>query len=230
MSIKSNVLRVQENIESACLRAGRSASDVALMAVTKYVDTARIAEALACGVHTLGENHAQELREKLTFYKQNACSVHFIGQLQTNKIKYVCGSADCIQSVDRSSLVQALEARAERLDCVQKILIQVNIGAERQKGGVEPEALEAFLDSVAGFTHLSVCGLMCIPPGCADSEEARPYFRRMYSLFVRMKDAYGSMPLTTLSMGMSHDYPVAIEEGATMVRVGTALFGQRHYV
>ena len=210
----------------ACQRSGRPESDVTLIAVTKYVGVDRIMEAVQAGVTEIGENRAQEFTEKLNFYKQNQIRAHFIGQLQTNKVKYVCGKADLIQSVDREPLFGAIHAYAQRNGLTQDILIEVNIGREAQKGGVMPEALEALTERIAGSDHVRLRGLMCVPPAI-EKEAVRPYFREMRDWFERLKRAFPELPIDTLSMGMSHDYDTAIEEGATTVRVGTAIFGPR---
>lgn len=215
---------VRENIALAAQRAGRNPASVRLMAVTKFVPIERIAEAADAGIRLIGENRAQEFSEKLNFYKQRDLEAHFIGQLQTNKVKYICGNADMIQSVDREALLSELERQAAKHGVMQPILIQVNIGSEPQKGGIAPDALFAFADTAASCPHLSVRGLMCVPPA-GEPESARPYFRRMYALWDKLRAALPSVD--TLSMGMSHDYPVAVEEGATLVRVGTAIFGPR---
>ena len=226
MSIAENLEKVRESMRLACQRSGRPESDVTLIAVTKYVDTARIFEAVQAGVTEIGENRAQEFTEKLNFYKQNHLKAHFIGQLQTNKVKYICGKADLIQSVDREPLLDAIHAYAERNGIRQDILIEVNVGREAQKGGVMPEALEALAERIAGLGHVRLRGLMCVPPA-VEKEAVRPFFREMRAWFERLKSAYPEQMLDTLSMGMSHDFDTAIEEGATTVRVGTAIFGPR---
>lgn len=226
MRIDENVERVREQMALACQRSGRAISDVTLIAVTKYVETARIAEAVKAGVTEIGENRAQEFTEKLNFYKQNQLRAHFIGQLQTNKVKYICGKADLIQSVDREPLLDAIAAYAEKHGVTQDILIEVNIGREAQKGGVVPESLIPLTERIASLDCIRLHGLMCVPPAI-DRESVRPYFREMRAWYERLKGAYPKLPIDTLSMGMSHDYDVAIEEGATTVRVGTAIFGPR---
>lgn len=226
MSIADNVVQVREELERACQRSKRSSDAVKLIAVCKFVDTDRIQEALACGIHHVGENRAQELTQKLNFYKQHECDTHFIGQLQSNKIKYICGIADCIQSVDRLALAEALERYAVAHNLKQDILVQVNIGDEPQKGGVKVDELEELLCRLEKMPALCVKGLMCVPPA-VEGELVRVYFARMKELFDTMQHKHPDLPLCELSMGMSHDYDIAIEEGATMVRVGTAIFGSR---
>ena len=228
MSIAENIERVRNEMRLACERSGRKIEDVTLIAVTKYVETARIQEAVDAGITEIGENRAQEFTEKLTFYKQNRLRTDFIGQLQTNKVKYICGNADLIQSVDREPLLDAIHTFAERHNLVQDILIEVNIGREAQKGGVLPEDLLSLVERIKGLSHVRLRGLMCVPPA-VEREAVRPYFREMRQWYERIKAANPELPIDTLSMGMSHDYPVAIEEGATVVRVGTAIFGPRNY-
>ncbi len=228
MTILENLTQVREEMRRACERSGRNVDEVTLIAVTKYVETARIAEAVAAGVTEIGENRAQEFTEKLTFYEQNHLRAHFIGQLQTNKVKYICGKADLIQSVDRESLLDAIAAYAQKHGVVQDILIEVNIAGEIQKGGVALQDLDALAERIAGLSSVRLRGLMCVPPA-TDPEAVRPYFRTMRRRYEQLKTAYPALPIDTLSMGMSHDYPVAIEEGATTVRVGTAIFGPRNY-
>lgn len=226
MTIRENLEQVRERMALACQRSGRAECDVTLIAVTKFVETARIAEAVAAGVTEIGENRAQEFSEKLNFYKQNHLRAHFIGQLQTNKVKYVCGKADLIQSVDREPLLDAIAAYAAKNGVTQDILIEVNIGREEQKGGVLPEALDTLAERIASLGSVRLRGLMCVPPA-VDREAVRVYFREMRSRFERLTAAYPQLPIDTLSMGMSHDFDTAIEEGATTVRVGTAIFGPR---
>ena len=225
-SIAENVYRVRERIANACARAGRDTESVRLIAVTKFVDTARIADAVEAGITETGENRAQDFSQKLTFFKQNGCTPHFIGQLQTNKIKYVCGEAALIHSVDRLPLAESLSDRAQKLGITQDILIQVNIGAESQKGGVDVSAALELLGRVEELPGLKCRGLMCVPP-VSEGDAVRPYFAAMRELLGRARTAYPSMELTELSMGMTHDYEQAILEGATMVRVGTGIFGPR---
>lgn len=224
--IAQNIADVRAEIASACARTGRAQESVRLVAVSKYQSTERMAEAVAAGIQTFGENHAQELNEKKTFFEQQGCRVHFIGQLQTNKIKYVCGFADLIESVDRPSLVEQLEQKAASLGTVQDVLIQVNIGAEDQKGGVRDEDLDSFADSLGVCLHLRLRGLMSVPPA-VEAEQARAYFRRMRTRFEQLQQRFDPTVFDTLSMGMSHDFAVAIEEGATQVRVGSRIFGAR---
>lgn len=224
--ICENLAVVKERIERACARCGRKAGEVTLITVTKFVETARIEEALAGGVTDVGENRVQDLKDKLTFFELHGLTTHLIGQLQTNKVKYVCNSVDLIQSVDRMELLDKLMKQAEKNGAAQDILLQVNIGDEPQKGGVSISELPELLKVAASAERLNLRGLMCVPPA-VEGELVRPYFQRMYRLFEECRDAHKDLRFDTLSMGMSHDFELAIEEGATMVRVGTAIFGQR---
>lgn len=225
-SIAENIACVREEMTNACVRAGRGENEVRLVAVSKYQGVERMMEAAQAGIRVFGENHAQELNEKKTFFEQQGCEVHFIGQLQTNKIKYVCGFVDLVESVDRENLASLLNRRAESQKVVQDILIQVNIGAEVQKGGVTDGDLDCFADSLGSYSNLRLRGLMCVPPAL-EPEEARPYFRKMRRLYESLQNRFDPRVFDTLSMGMSHDFAVAIEEGATQVRVGTRIFGAR---
>lgn len=226
MSIADNISRVREELDRAAARAGRNAGEIRLVAVSKYQPTERMLEAAEAGIRVFGENHAQELNEKKTFFELHGCKVHFIGQLQTNKIKYVCGFAEMIESLDRQSLASQLNQKAEAREVVQDILIQVNIGAEEQKGGVTDGDLDYFADSLAQYPNLRLRGLMCVPPA-GEAEQTRPYFRRMRTLYERLHSRLATDAFDTLSMGMSHDFAVAIEEGTTQIRVGTRIFGAR---
>ena len=226
-AIAARLADVRARMARAGAAAGRGAEDVRLIAVTKFVEQARIAPALAAGVTDVGENRAQELTEKLTFFEQHGCTVHFIGQLQTNKIKYVCGAAARIHSVDRLPLAQQLQRRAAALGVVQDVLLQVNIGAEAQKGGVAADEALRLLDEAAVMDHLRVRGFMCVPPALPEADAVRPYFAALRGLLERAGAVHPELPLTELSMGMTHDFEAAICEGATMVRVGTGIFGPR---
>jgi pyridoxal phosphate enzyme (YggS family) len=219
LDIRANVERVRAAVARACERAGRSPDDVLLVAVSKTVEAERIRLALAAGVPALGENRVQEAREKIETLG-HPVPWHLIGSLQTNKAKEAARLFDWIQSVDRVELARELSRRAHALDRTLDILIQVNLGEEPQKAGVAPGELKALLDTTSGLESLRIRGLMAIPPAVETADAARPFFRRLREL----RDGAG---LEHLSMGMSGDFEVAIEEGATLVRVGTAVFGPR---
>jgi len=219
LDIRANVEQVQEAIAGACRRSGRSPAEVGLIAVSKTVDVERIRQAVAAGVPALGENRVQEARDKVEALG-HPVPWHLIGSLQTNKARDAVRLFDWIHSVDRLELAQEIDRRAQALGRTVQALLQVNVGEEPQKGGAPPGEVKRLLDAMAGLRGLRMLGLMAIPPAVEDPEAARPHFRRLREL----RDAVG---LPHLSMGMSADFEVAIEEGATMVRVGTAIFGAR---
>jgi len=219
LEIKANVDRVRERIARAAERAGRRADDVLLVAVSKTVAADRIREAVAAGIPALGENRVQEARDKIAVLGRPV-PWHLIGHLQTNKAKEALQLFDLIHSLDRIDLARELDRRARAAGRVVDVLVEVNVGAEPSKGGWSPAAVATALDALTALGHLRVRGLMAIPPEVARPEDARPWFRELRTLAER----HG---LRELSIGMSHDFEVAIEEGATMVRVGTAIFGPR---
>jgi pyridoxal phosphate enzyme (YggS family) len=217
--IRANLERVQAAIAGACARAGRSAADVLLIAVSKTVEVERIRLAIAAGVTALGENRVQEAREKIETLGRPV-PWHLVGPLQTNKAKDAARLFDWIHSVDRLELARELDRRARALGRTIDALVEVNVGEEPQKSGVRPHEIKPLLDALASLDGLRIRGLMAIPPLASDPEQTRPHFRRLRDL----RDTAG---LEHLSMGMSADFEVAVEEGATMVRVGTAIFGPR---
>lgn len=230
MSIAENVAAVKENIAAAALRCGRSPDGIKLVAATKMNDAGRVRQAIAAGVDICGENRVQELQEKYALGAYEGCPLHFIGHLQKNKVKYIVGKVGLIHSVDSVALASEINKRAAALGIVQDILLEVNIGAEPAKSGFAPGELSCALDAMAGFGSIRVLGLMAIPPICEKSEENRVYFRRMKQLFIDIgQKKYDNVLMQLLSMGMSADYEVAVEEGANLVRVGTGIFGARNY-
>jgi PLP dependent protein len=219
LDIASNLERVRERLARAAERAGRRPDDVLLIAVSKTVDVDRIRAAVAAGVTALGENRVQEAKGKIAELGRVA-AWHLIGHLQTNKVKDALELFDVIHSLDRLELAREIERRAAARGQVVDALLQVNVAAEASKGGVGPDAVGETLDAIGKLAHLRVRGLMTIPPEVERAEDSRPWFRRLRELAER----HG---LRELSMGMSGDFEVALEEGATMVRVGTAVFGPR---
>jgi pyridoxal phosphate enzyme (YggS family) len=207
--------RVRERIAAACARAGRDPAGLRLVAVSKTQPLDKLREAAAAGQRIFGENYAQELREKADALP--GCEWHFVGALQTNKARLVVGRAALIHTCDRIALAQELSKRARNAGLVQPVLLEVNVGREPQKAGALPEDTPALLAEVRALPGLRCEGLMCIPPASGDP---RPHFRALRELAQRLG-------LAELSMGMSADYETAIEEGATLVRVGTAIFGER---
>jgi PLP dependent protein len=216
--VRANLERVRERIARAAERAGRRASDVQLIGASKTVAVDRIREAIDAGLPALGENRVQEAKAKVATLGR-AVPWHLIGHLQTNKVKDALEIFDVIQSLDRWPLAEALDRRAVMMDRVVDALLEVNLAGESAKSGLAPDAVAEMLDRLGVLTHVRVHGLMAIPPVGAP-EESRQWFRALRKL----ADAHA---LTQLSMGMSADFDVAIEEGATMVRVGTAIFGAR---
>ena len=231
MGIAENVMQVKEKIAAAALACGRKPEDIILVGATKMNDADRVREAIAAGLEYCGENRVQELTEKNAQGAYEGSHLHFIGHLQKNKVKYLVGTVELIHSVDTVELAAEINKRACAQGIVQDILLEVNIGAEEAKSGFAPEELPAALDKISAFVGIRVLGLMAIPPVCQNSEENRPYFAQMRKLFVDIADEekYNNVIMGILSMGMSSDYETAISEGATMVRVGTGIFGARDY-
>jgi len=215
VGVEENLARVQERIRAACSRAGRHRDTVQLVAVSKGQPIEAVLLAFAAGQTAFGENYAQELHEKADALPE--AEWHFIGALQTNKVKIVVGHAALVHTCDRVSLARELSKRAEAKNLVQRVLLEVNVGREPQKGGALPEQVDALHAAVREMERLRCEGLMCIPP---PDQDPRPHFRALR----QMRDRLG---LRELSMGMTADFEVAIEEGATIVRIGTAIFGER---
>jgi len=223
MTIEENLKALRDGIAEAAIRAGRRPEEVKLIAVTKTVDEQRIKEAVAAGVDRIGENRVQELLQKYDAY--GSAEKHLIGRLQTNKVKKVVGRVALIHSVDRLNLAQEIERCAKTVGVVCPVLIEVNLGCEPQKGGVAPEELFDLAGAMLEMEHLKPLGLMTVPP-VFEKEEARKYFARLRELLFACNAALGTK-MAELSMGMSFDYAEGILEGATYVRIGTALFGKR---
>jgi len=225
--ITQNLAEIKGRLAAAASRAGRDPSEVRLVAVTKTVDLERLQEAVAAGHTLFGENYVQEAKKKIAALGPGL-TWHFIGHLQSNKAKAAVGVFHLIHSVDRLRLAQALEQAAARQDKIQDILIQVNVAGEETKSGAAPEEVQGLLEGISKMPHLRVMGLMTMPPWLADPEEVRPYFRALRELRDRLRDLrLPDTDLTELSMGMTGDFEAAVEEGATLVRIGTAIFGPR---
>ena len=230
MSIAENVARIRAEMEAAAVRCGRDPKEVRLCAATKMNDADAVRQAIAAGVDCCGENRVQELTAKLAENAYAGAPVHFIGHLQTNKVKQVVGRVDLIESVDRTELLECVEKQAAKLGLVQDILLEVNIGAEESKSGFTPEETMQTAAKMAEYPHCHLKGLMAIPPVSEHEGDNCRYFAEMRNLFVDISaKKYDNVSMECLSMGMSGDYPDAIREGATMIRVGTAIFGARHY-
>ena len=229
-NIAENIRVIRETMVQAAKAAGREPSEVLLCAATKMNDAAAVREAVAAGVDCCGENRVQELTQKLAEGAYTGKPVHFIGHLQTNKVKQVVGRVDLIESVDRMELLECIEKTAAKLGIVQPILLEVNIGAEESKSGFSQEEIWQTVEKMVDFPHCRLRGLMAIPPISLHPGDNRRYFAEMRNLFVDISEKkYDNVDMECLSMGMSGDYADAIAEGATMIRVGTAIFGPRNY-
>jgi len=229
MSIQTNLEQIRREITAACTRCGRDPASVRLVAVSKTKPIEAIAEAAAAGQRLFGESYVQEFAAKVEALK-TPVEWHFIGGLQSNKVKYLRGRVALIHSVDRLSLATEIDRQWGKLGRTADVLLQVHLGEEETKAGVEADALEELARQVSALPHLRIRGLMTLPPWYDDPQQARPHFRRLRELATQV--AALNLPgveMTELSMGMSHDFAVAIEEGATLVRVGTAIFGEREY-
>ena len=230
MTIRENVAMIREKMDAAARAAGREPREVLLCAATKMNGAARVREAVAAGVDLCGENRVQELTQKLGEHAYDGVPVHFIGHLQTNKVRQVVGKVALIQSVDRMELLACIEKEAARQGLVQDILLEVNIGNEESKSGFTPDGARQIAAEMADYPHVRLHGLMAIPPVSEKPGDNCRYFAEMRNLFVDISaKKYDNVSMDCLSMGMSGDYPDAIREGATLVRVGTAIFGARNY-
>ena len=229
MSIAENIAQVRANIEAAAQEAGRDPKKITLVGASKMNDAAACREAIAAGIDVLGENRVQEMIQKLSEHAYDGAPLHFIGHLQRNKVKQVVGHVDLIQSVGSIELLDEIEKVAAARDLVQDILLEVNIGREEAKSGFAPDAVFQAAEAAMSRPHVRVRGLMTIPPADADRDANMRYFDKVRALYVDINTNLFHNELKYLSMGMSGDYEDAIRTGATMVRVGTAIFGARHY-
>ncbi len=229
MSIAENIARVRANIASAAGEAGRDPAEITLVGASKMNDADACRAAIAAGIDALGENREQEMAKKLAEHAYDGAPLHFIGHLQRNKVKNVVGKVALIESVGSPELLTAVNAQAEKLGIVQDILLEVNIGGEDAKSGFAPEALEQAAADAKALANVRVRGLMCIPPVAEEKHGSLPYFQKVRALYVDINAKLYDNKLDILSMGMSGDYEDAVRAGATMVRVGTAIFGARNY-
>ncbi len=230
MSISENVAAIKAKIAEAALAAGRDPAAIKLCAATKMNDSDAVREAIRAGVDLCGENRVQELTQKLSENAYEGAPIHFIGQLQTNKVKQVVGKVDLIQSVDRMKLLQSIQAEAVRQGICQDILLEINIGEEESKGGFRKEDIWEVLNILPEMPNVRVKGLMAIPPISQNPGDNRKFFQEMCNLSVDITAKKGdNVCMDILSMGMSDDFADAIQCGSTMIRVGTAIFGPRNY-
>ena len=228
--IKENLHEVEQNIQNACAKSGRSREEITLIAVSKTKPVDMLQEAYDAGCRHYGENKVQELCDK---YEQLPEDIewHMIGHLQTNKVKYLIGKTKLIHSVDSYKLACEIEKQAAKSNCIMDILVELNIAEEATKFGATTEEAISLIKEIAKLPHVHICGLMTVAPYVEDSEENRPIFRKIKQLSVDINNQnIDNVSMEILSMGMTGDYAVAIEEGATMVRVGTGIFGERNYM
>lgn len=231
--ISDNIQNIENKIIAACDRAGRNRDDITLIAVSKTKPVEIIKEVYNNNIYTFGENKVQELRDKYEDIKGEGLDKlkwHMIGHLQRNKVKYIVDKVDLIHSVDSLRLAKQIDKEAKKRDINMDVLIQVNIGDDPKKFGFKPEETEEAIVKISKLEGINIKGLMTMPPYVTNPEENRDYFKKMHQLFVDIDSKnIDNVTMETLSMGMTGDYEVAIEEGATMVRIGTGIFGERNY-
>lgn len=228
--VAQNVQKIAQDVREAALQAGRDPSEVQVMAVTKTVDPVLVNAAIGAGITLLGENKAQELCAKYDSYHKDGVQIHFIGHLQTNKVRQIVDKVSMVESVDSVKLAREIDRHCAAIGKVMDVLLEVNIGREENKTGIFPEFLPALLEEAGKLEHIRVRGLMTIPPVCETEEEVLQYFSQMRQLFIDIKQKkYDNISMEILSMGMSADYLAAVRCGSNIVRIGTAMFGQRNY-
>ena len=228
--ISENIARIRERMNAAAVRAGRDPKEILLCAATKMNDSENVRKAIACGVDCCGENRVQELVQKLSEHAYDGAPVHFIGHLQTNKVRQVVGRVDLLQSVDRLALLECVEKEAAKQGIVQDVLFEINIGAEQSKSGFTPEEVVCVAAEMEKYPHVFLRGLMAIPPVSKNSGDNCIFFEKIHriSVDITAKKSHNSS-MEILSMGMTDDFEDAIACGSTMIRVGTAIFGARNY-
>ena len=229
MSIAENIASIRARIDTAARETGRTGADITLVGASKMNDAAACREAIAAGIDVLGENRVQEMTAKLSENAYDGAPLHFIGHLQRNKVRQVVGKAALIQSVGSEPLLREIEKEAAKQEIVQDILLEVNIGGEETKSGFTPEEMVAAAALAKTMAHIRVRGVMTIPPADATPEENMVYFRKVQALYVDINEKIYDNTMEYISMGMSGDFEDAIRAGSNMVRVGTAIFGQRYY-
>lgn len=227
--ISENIDNIKEKIAVAAKRGGRNSDEILLLAVSKTVDVPKIKVAVDCGLLSLGENRVQEIMEKYEPMGKNV-KWHLIGHLQTNKVKYIIDKVELIHSVESIKLAAEIDKQAKKHDIVADILVEINMADEESKFGINPNDAEAFITEISKFDNIRVRGLMTVAPNVENGEENRVYFRNMRQLLVDINAKnINNINMDVLSMGMTGDYETAVEEGATIVRVGTGIFGKRNY-
>lgn len=228
-SIEENITEVKRRVEEAAKKAGRNPEDVLILAVSKTIDVPRIKEAVECGLNSLGENRVQEIMDKYEPMGEGI-NWHLIGHLQTNKVKYIIDKVCLIHSVESLKLAEEINKKAEKSGIIMDILVEVNIANEESKFGIKPEDCESFIRELSKMKNINVKGLMTVAPFTENPEENRGYFKGLKDLLVDIDNKkIDNINMSELSMGMTGDFEVAVEEGATIVRVGTGIFGERFY-
>uniref|UniRef100_A0A7V5XGU5 Pyridoxal phosphate homeostasis protein n=1 Tax=Thermodesulfobacterium geofontis TaxID=1295609 RepID=A0A7V5XGU5_9BACT len=225
--LRENYFRILEKIQKTCEKSGRKLEEIKILGASKKQSPEKIKIVFKLGIKIFGENYVQEAEKKILELEDLPIEWHFIGRLQTNKVKKALNLFSMIQTLDRISLAQEIQKQAEKKELTVPVLIEVNIGKEPTKGGIYPENLEEFIEEVKKFDRIKIKGLMCLPPYEENLEKIRPYFIKMQKIFEKIK-IYMDSEFNELSMGTSIDYTVAIEEGATIIRIGEALFGKRN--
>lgn len=229
MSIKENIGIIKGRIDDACIKARRDIRDITLVAVTKTVDAERIMEAVGCGLNVLGENKVQEILEKYDHIKGDV-AWHMIGHLQTNKVKYIADKVSMIHSVDSIKLAEEINKRFKNCGRIIDILVEINIGGEDNKHGIKPEETVEFIKCISEYSSIKVMGLMTVAPAFEDAEKSRPYFKEMKNIFDEVgRTNIQNINMKYLSMGMTNDFDIALEEGSNIIRIGTGIFGARNY-
>jgi len=230
MSISDNIKRIRDEIADAAISAGRSPDEIMLVAATKTTSANSVREAIAAGIDACGENRVQEMLEKHSAGAFAGAPLHFIGHLQKNKVKHVVGTCDLIESVDSAELLSLISERAASMGIIQDVLIEINIAREEAKSGIMVENLTEILEHASQLSGVLVKGLMSIPPILVDLDKSRKYFDTICNLFVDIRaKKYDNVIMQFLSMGMSNDFVAAIASGSNVVRIGTAIFGERKY-
>ncbi len=230
MSIAENIASIRAKMDAAAIACGRDPKEIKLCAATKMNGADAVRQAIAAGVDCCGENRVQELTQKLSENAYAGAPVHFIGHLQTNKVRQVVGKVDLIHSVDSLRLAAAIHKEAAAQGIIQDVLLEVNVGEEESKSGLRENDLWQLLPEIAGFSNIRVAGLMAIPPICENPGDNDKFFQKMCRIAVDITaKKYDNVCVNILSMGMSGDYESAIQNGSTMIRLGTAIFGMRDY-
>lgn len=228
-SISENIEIIKNEIKEICNKKGLNYDEITLIAVTKIIDIMRIEKAIASGINDIGENKVQEIMDKYEDLKELS-NFHLIGHLQSNKVKYIIDKVKLIHSVDSLSLMDEINKRAKKAETIANILIQINVAREDTKFGIDIEELDSYIEYASKLDSLRVQGLMTIAPYFEDAEKARPIFRILKSKYDELsKRDYSNIEMKFLSMGMTNDYKIALEEGSNMIRVGTGIFGKRIY-